>query len=155
MFRVIVCLALLNFAGCNILSTNTPADPEDNTLTDPTPQTNPNPLPPGVNVNGAWQYAAAGDILSCCLTIENQQVSLFDEQCNTNPLTIISTRITAIRGTGVAIGVVTAASEDSAEFTIYAFNLNVLADGTMTGTAVVRYEPDGPVLAENITWTSQ
>lgn len=152
MFRVIVCLALLSFTGCNILSPNTPSDPPQDTSADPAPQSNPDPLPPGVNVDGSWQYAAAGDILSCCLTIENQQVVRSDEQCDGNPLTIISSRITAIRGTGVTVGVVTGESPDATEFTIYTFDLDVLADGTMSGTAVVRYEPDGPVLAENITW---
>ncbi len=157
MFRVIVCLTLLTFVGCNVFSANTPSDPQQGPSSDQTPQTdpNPNPLPPGVNVDGAWQYAAAGGILSCCLTIENQQVVLFDEQCDANPLTIISSRITAIRGTGVTVGVVTGESPDATEFTIYTYNLDVLANGTMTGTAVVRYEPDGPVLTENTTWTQQ
>lgn len=120
-----------------------------------TPET-PTNVPTGINIDGNWRHAAAGTLRETCFTITNNRVTRVDDGCNGNVLNLASTPSNQGSGSTVKVFVGFSASpSDSVNGGLYTYQLQVMSDGTLQGSGVLRNEPSGPILAGDVVWVRQ
>ncbi|HUN81832.1 MAG TPA: hypothetical protein VMV81_10020 [Phycisphaerae bacterium] len=142
------------WAGCNITpppDTTTPPS-SDNPLD--TPQTG----SPAANfdLNGSWRFAAAGGLGPGCITITSLRVATFDDGCSSNNLLLVNKPPAYTYDSHADVYCTyNLSANDSTNYGTWSFNLDLQADGSLSGLATRRLEPAGQVTSAQVIWVRQ